>query len=292
MADAPQQPLPQCPPPHPAPSTPSLKAPAGAWDCHAHIFGATDTYPLTPSRSYDPAPASIERYRSLLHTLGLEHAVIVQPSVYGTDNRCTADAVRASDGAWRGIAVVNPDISEAELARLHADGFRGVRFNLLFRGGSALDDLETVAAKISALGWHVQLLLDGRDLPELNTRLRNLPTPFVLDHMGHFPVNGPSAEAVRRQMLGLLDSGRCWIKLSGAYRLTEAAFPYAGTVATARALVSHAPERLVWGSDWPHPAIRQSMPDDGQLLEQLAEWAPDEATRQRILVDNPTHLYG
>lgn len=291
MPCAPTDRLPQCPPPHPAPSQPALEAPPGAWDCHAHIFGPLDSYALNPTRSYDPAPASLDRYRALLRTLGLSHAVIVQPSVYGTDNRCTADAIRASRGAWRGVAVVDPDIAAADLQRLHADGFRGVRFNLLFRGGAALDDLETVATRIAPLGWHVQLLLDGRELPDLSQRLLRLPAPFVIDHMGHCPAQEAAASRVQQHLLRLLDSGRCWIKLSGAYRLSAGPFPYPDTLDLARRLVQHAPERLVWGSDWPHPAITQEMPDDGRLFDQLAEWAPSAQTRQRILVHNPGQLY-
>lgn len=291
MTDSDTTSRPQCAPAHPTPSAPQTLAPLGAWDCHAHIFGPVERYPLHPTRSYDPAPASLKSYRSMLSTLNIEHAVIVQPSIYGTDNRCTADALRSSGGAWRGVAVVDAGISAHELQELHALGFRGVRFNLLFMGGTALGRLETIARKIAPLGWHVQLLLDGRELPTLAPRLASLPTPYVIDHMGHFPAVEGIASAAMEQLLTLLESGQCWAKLSGPYRLVPSEHPYAGTAAIARALVEHAPHRLVWGSDWPHPSIRQSMPDDGRLFELLGGWVTDRETRQRILVDNPRELY-
>lgn len=286
-----KDPRPRCEPPCPEPSRPRVTAPRNAWDCHAHIFGPTDIYPPHPNRSYDPAPASLEAYRNMLATLGVERAVIVQPSIYGTDNRCTADALRASDGAWRGVAVIDAGMSSRELRELHALGFRGVRFNLLFLGGTDLDQLEIVARKIAPLGWHVQLLLDGQDLPALAPRLRRLPTPYVIDHMGHFPAAEGPASAPMEQLLSLLASERCWVKLSGPYRLVADEHPYAGTSEIARTLVEHAPHRLVWGSDWPHPSIRQSIPDDGRLFELLGEWAPDGEIRRRVLVDNPRLLY-
>lgn len=292
MVKSAEERLPRCERPSPEPGKPTQAAPRGAWDCHAHIFGPVDRYRLHSSRSYDPAPASLEACRALLATLGIEHAVIVQPSVNGTDNRCTMDAVSASGGQWRGVAVVDAAVSARELRQLHAAGFRGVRFNLLFRGGTALEQLETIARKIEPLGWLVQLLLDGRDLPSLASRLSRLPVPFVIDHMGHFPVsNGGDFSAPLRSLLSLLENAHGWAKLSGPYRLSTADHPYPGTGAIARSLVAHAPERLVWGSDWPHPAIRQAVPDDGLLFDLLQEWAPEARLPQRILVDNPARLY-
>lgn len=283
--------LPRCAAPHPSPGSPRSLAPPGAWDCHAHIFGPTERYPLHPTRSYDPAPASLMAYRNMLATLGIEHAVIVQPSIYGTNNSCTADALRASNGAWRGVAVVDAEVSARELRELHDIGFRGVRFNLLFLGGTALDQLEAIAGRIAPLGWHVQLLLDGRELPVLAGRLARLPVPFVIDHMGHFPAAEGIDSVAMRQLLSLLEGDRGWVKLSGPYRLTPHEHPYANTSPLARVLVEHAPHRLVWGSDWPHPSIPQTMPDDGPLFDLLSQWAPNAETRRRILVDNPRHLY-
>src|ERR1039457_5210986 len=177
--------IPECAAANPDPGKPKIAVPPNACDCDAHIFGPPEQYPFTPQRSYTPPPASIQAYERMLSALGLDRAVIVQPSVYGTDNRCTYDAVAASGRQWRGIAVVGPGTNTDDLRRLHDEGFRGVRINLLFKGGLAMEILEQVARLIAPLGWHLQLLIDGRDLPELAPRLRRLPVHFVIDHMGH-----------------------------------------------------------------------------------------------------------
>jgi len=283
--------IPDCQGYNPDPGKPRLAIPAGSADCHAHIFGPQDRYPYTPNRSYTPPEASIEAYRRMLGALGFERAVIVQPSVYGTDNRCTRDAVVASGGKWRGIAVVEPGVTDSLLAELHAAGFRGVRINLLFKGGLQLDALERIARSIQPLGWHLQLLLDGRDLPDLAGRLGRLPVDFVVDHMGHMPASLGTGHAGFQTLLQLLRGGRCWVKLSGAYRISAKPQPYDDAVPFARALVETAPDKLVFGTDWPHPSISVPMPQDASLLDLLPAWAPDEATRRRILVENPARLY-
>jgi predicted TIM-barrel fold metal-dependent hydrolase len=283
--------IPGCQGYNPDPGKPRLAVPAGSSDCHAHIFGPQDRYPYTPNRSYTPPEASIEAYRRMLGALGFERAVIVQPSVYGTDNRSTRDAVVASGGKWRGVAVVEPGVSDSLLAELHAAGFRGVRINLLFKGGLQLDALERIARAVQPLGWHVQLLLDGRDLPELAERLRRLPVDIVVDHMGHMPASLGTGQVGFQTLLQLLRGGRCWVKLSGAYRISAKPQPYDDAVPFARALVETAPDKLVFGTDWPHPSISVPMPQDASLLDLLPAWAPDEATRRRILVENPARLY-
>jgi predicted TIM-barrel fold metal-dependent hydrolase len=283
--------IPGCQAYNPDPGRPRLEIPAGSCDCHAHIFGPVDKYPYTPNRSYTPPEAGIKAYLRMLGALGFEHAVIVQPSVYGTDNRCTRDAVVASGGRWRGVAVVEPGVSDSVLAELHAAGFRGVRINLLFKGGLQVDALERIAHAIQARGWHVQLLLDGRDLPNLADRLRRLPVDFVVDHMGHMPASLGTGHAGFQTLLQLLRGGRCWVKLSGAYRISAKPQPYDDAVPFARALVETAPDKLVFGTDWPHPSISVPMPQDASLLDLLPAWAPDEATRWRILVENPARLY-
>jgi len=283
--------IPGCQGYNPDPGKPRLAIPPGSSDCHAHIFGQPGKYPFTPNRSYTPPEASIEAYRRMLGALGFEHAVIVQPSVYGTDNRCTRDAVVTSGGKWRGVAVVEPGVSDSLLAELHAAGFRGVRINLLFKGGLQMQALEQIARAIQPLGWHVQLLLDGRDLPQLAERLRRLPVDVVVDHMGHMPASLGIGHAGFQTLLQLLRGGRCWVKLSGAYRISAKPQPYDDAVPFARALVETAPDKLVFGTDWPHPSISVPMPQDASLLDLLPTWAPDEATRQRILVENPTRLY-
>jgi predicted TIM-barrel fold metal-dependent hydrolase len=283
--------IPGCQPYNPDPGKPRLSIPPGSCDCHAHIFGPQDQYPYTPNRSYTPPEASIAAYRRMLAALGFERGVIVQPSVYGTDNRCTRDAVVASGGKWRGVAVVETAISDSELAQLHAAGFRGVRINLLFKGGLQLDALERIAHAIEPLGWHLQLLLDGRDLPHLAERLKRLPVDFVVDHMGHMPASLGVAHPGFQTLVALLRGGNCWVKLSGPYRISSKPQPYDDVVPFARALVETAPDKLVFGTDWPHPSITVPMPQDAGLLDLLPTWVPDEATRRRILVENPARLY-
>jgi len=271
---------------------PKVAVPANAWDCHAHIFGPGEQYPFTPKRSYTPPPASIQAYQRMLSALGLDRAVIVQPSVYGTDNGCTYDAVSASGGKWRGIAVVDATTDKHELRRLHDAGFRGVRINLLFKGGGlAMDILEQVAQLVAPLGWHVQLLIDGRHLPELAPRLRRLPVRFVIDHMGHMPVQLGLAHPAFKTLIALVREGNCWVKLSGAYRISDEPYPYRDVIPIAMALVEAAPEHVVWGSDWPHPSFQGAMPVDASLLDLLASWVPETRTRQRILTSNPAELY-
>jgi 2-pyrone-4,6-dicarboxylate lactonase len=281
-----------CRPPDPAPRAPLHATPPGAVDTHAHIIGDPTRYPMVAGRSYTPPQAGVAAYRHLLDVLGLSHAVIVQPSFYGTDNRCTRDALRAAEGAWRGVAVVSPEVTPQELAALHADGFRGARINLLFGGGQPLEALEAVAARVAPLGWHLQLLVDIRTLPAMVARLQALPCDIVFDHLGHFPVDEGLADDAREAMFRLLDAGRCWVKLSGGYRLTRGSVPYAALRSWAGELVQRRPDRMVWGSDWPHTAFEGDMPNDGALLDGLRDWVSHEDTVRRILVDNPVALYG
>ena len=284
--------IPLCQGPNPDPGTPTDATPPEAWDCHAHIFGPIEQYPFTPHRSFTPPEASLAAYRRMLAALGIAHAVIVQPSVYGTDNRCTFDAVAAAGGGWRGVAVADPGVGERELERLHAAGCRGVRVNVLFRGGLTLDALERLARTIAPLGWHLQLLLDGRDLVELAPRLRRLPVQIVVDHMGHMPTSAGVEHPGFQTLVQLVREGRCWVKLSGAYRLSGGPYPYHDVVPFARALIEADASHMVWGSDWPHPAVSGSIPKDAQLLDLLAVWAPGAEMRRRILTENPAQRYG
>ncbi|MGH6954411.1 MAG: amidohydrolase family protein [Alphaproteobacteria bacterium] len=266
--------------------------PPGACDCHFHVFGPTVRFPYAEERSFTPPEAPVEAYRALMGRLGLERAVIVQPSVYATDNRCTLDAIARLEPVCRGVAVVSGGESERELRRLHDAGVRGVRFNLLYKGGPSLDALESVANRIKAFGWHVQLLVDGRDLPEIRPRLAALPVDIVVDHLGHMPASCGVDHPGFRTLLALLGDGRSWVKLSGAYRISERGPPYADAAPFARALIAAAPERLVWGTDWPHPAFDGPAPDDAVLLDLVRRWAGDAARFRKILVDNPARLYG
>lgn len=282
---------PDCAPPNPKPRAPSFAVPQGACDAHAHIIGDPRHYPMVAERSYTPPEADVGSYRHLLSTLGLERAVIVQPSFYGTDNRCTRDALRTSEGAWRGVAVLDPEADPRELKALHEDGFRGARINLLFAGGVSIESMERIARRVAPMGWHLQLLIDIRSLPDILGRIEALPCDVVFDHVGHFPAAlGPLTKGFAA-LQRLLDKGRTWVKLSGGYRLSTLQPPYPDVGELARRLVAQRPDRLVWGSDWPHTATSGLMPNDGELLDALAHWVPEQTTRDRILVNNPAVLY-
>ncbi len=283
---------PSCRGPDPNPRPPRFRVPHGACDTHAHVIGRPDLYPFVADRSYTPPPATVESYLAMHGVLGIERGVLVQVSVHGTDNRLLVATLQQYPERLRGVAVVTPDISEAELDELDAAGVRGLRCNELFGGGIGLEAMEPLAKRIARRNWHLQLLIDARRLPALSARLLRLPVPFVIDHMGSSltvrGINDPGFQ----EMCRLLAEADCWIKISGANRISHEPIPYRDTVPFAQALVAIRPERLVWGSDWPHVAVAGPMPHDGILLDLLAEWVPDEVTRNRILVENPAKLYG
>jgi 2-pyrone-4,6-dicarboxylate lactonase len=224
--------------------------------------------------------------------LGIERGVLVQVSVHGTDNRLLIETLRSHPERLRGIAVVAPDVADAELDVLDAAGVRGLRCNELFGGGIGLEAMESLARRIARRGWHLQLLIDGRRLPIISARLVRLPVPFVVDHMGYISTAGGLDDPGFQELCKLLKEADCWVKISGANRISSQPIPYRDTIPFAQTLVAARPERVVWGSDWPHVAIKGPMANDGVLLDLLAEWIPDEPTRNRILVDNPAALYG
>lgn len=281
-----------CLPPLDAVPRPSWRAPALACDCHFHIFGPYDRFPLDAGRHYDPQAALIPQYLRVAEALGIERMVIVQPSVYGTDNRCTLDAA-AQFGLDRArvVAVVDPAIDDAALRKLHEGGTRGVRFNPVSGNGTPLEGLEALARRIAPLGWHLQVYTTGEQLPDLAPRLAALPVDVVIDHMGGVraaeSVEAPGFQALLR----LVGTGRAWVKLCG-YRISSAGPPFADVAPFARALFAAAPERCLWGTDWPHPSLSDWMPEDGALFDLLGAWVPGEASRQRVLVENPARLYG
>ncbi len=284
---------PLCAGPDPEIGGPSrYEVPAGAVDIHAHVLGLPPRYPLEEGRSYTAPEATAESYLSMLDKTGMAHGVLVQPSVHGTDNRLAEEVITANKKRLRGVAVVAPDVSGQELKRLDEAGFRGCRFNIMFGGGIGLTAIETLAKKIAPLGWHMQFLMDVRKINEIEKQLSNLPVPWVIDHMGYVPASEGINNPGFRKLLSLLAGGNGWVKLSGAFRVSSAGAPYRDTIPFARALVNARPDRMVWGSDWPHVAIKPPMPKIGALLDLFAEWVPDEAQRKQIFVDNPRKLYG
>lgn len=281
------------PGPDPNPRRPRLLAPAGACDCHNHVFGPADRFPYVADRQYTPPDAPLEKFLDLLDIMRIERAVIVQPSVYGSDNSCTEDAVARMAGRARAVAVVDPSISDAELNRLDAIGFRGVRFNLVHTGGStSLEALETLSERVAPLGWHVQIYMRGAGLPDVEDRLLALPTDIVIDHMSHLDPTEDLTQPGFRSLQRLLAAGRAWVKLC-PYRYDHSGYPFVTAKALALELASARPDRLIWGTDWPHPDLPGGeMPNDGDLLDALDDWfGDDDALIRRILVDNPDALY-
>ncbi|MGB8843476.1 MAG: amidohydrolase family protein [Aliidongia sp.] len=275
---------------HPRP--PGFAMPPDACDSHAHVIGPLALFPLQSDRSYTPPEAPLGAYRHMLETLGLKRGVLVQPSIFGTDNSCMLQALARHRNTLRGIAAVDPTVDEAELESLASNGIKGLRLNMLFRGGVSLDHLERLAARVERLQWHLELLLDIRELPALLPRLTRLPVEIVIDHLGHMPAAEGIGHPGFQSLLTLVRGGRCWVKLSGAYRVSSSGAPFHDTVPFVQALVDADPTRLVWGTDWPHTAMTGSMVSDGDLLDLLAHSVPQPRLRHLILVENPARLYG
>ena len=281
-----------CQPPDSHPKRPRLQAPPGAIDTHFHIFGPEERYPFVPVRRFTPPDASVASYLHLHRTLGLSRAVLVQPSMYGTDNRRQLDAAHELGIPTRTIVVVPGTITDTELDALWAQGARGVRFIPTQPGGLPLDQLERFAERLGGRGWHIQLMLAPEHLIELEPRLAKLQCPIVIDHMADVRSADGIGQSAFQALLRLLQGGRCWIKLSAGYHHSDQAPPYPETIPLAHALVAARPDRLFWGSDWPHANHWGQMPNSTDLFDLLLEWVPDEATRARTLVDNPAQFYG
>ena len=269
---------------------PELRVPEGACDCHIHIY--EDRFPVVPQAVFKPPHAPLADYLAVRKALGLSRVVVVQPNGYGYDNTCTLEAMAALGNTARGVAIVPPDTPDAELERLTRAGVRGIRYFLLPGGILGWDSLETMAARVRNFGWHVQLQLDGRELPRYEEALARLPVPLVIDHNGKFLDPVQTSHPGFQSLVRLLRAGNTWVKLSAPYETSKAGPPhYADVGVLARALVAANPERCVWATNWPHPA-QNPRPESAPLLDLLLEWADDDATRSRILVDNPARLYG
>ena len=275
-------------------SLPRFRVPAGATDTHMHFYDAA--VPAAPG-AHDPGSATVAQYRALQQRLGLERVIVVQPNAYRADNRVTLEAVAellAAGAGARAVCVAGEHTTEAELERLTRAGAVAQRFFQLEGGAVRLERMAEIMARVHPFGWHANIQLDGGELPRWEDALRALPGRFVIDHIARFPGALAADHAAVRALLRLLDTGRCWLKLSAPYIVSRADEPrYRDLAPLVRSLVVHAPERMLWASNWPHPSEpRDAMPDDAALLDLLADWAPDEASRRRILVDNPAALYG
>ncbi len=282
--------------------TPHPKAPPGSCDCHHHIFGAPNKVALNPGRQYTPAEGTLEQFRTRSKVLGIENSVVVQPSTYGINNDFICAQVEALGENGRGIAVTDMTTSDAELEKLNKAGYMGTRFNVAASGGTPLSELAPVAERIAPMGWNIQFFLQvSKSMVELQDQISKLPVPVVIDHMGAPDLSGGGPEQPGFQaLINLLKEGNTYVKLCGAYRLDFTGKPWPAADPFARALIEAAPEQCVWGSDWPHPYCIEPdgktlapIPNDGDLFDRLWDWTDhDEGLWKKILVDNPSRLYG
>ena len=284
------------------PSKPRFTLPAGAVDAHCHVFGPGNIFPYAPERKYTPCDASKEQLFALRDHLGFDKNVIVQATCHGCDNRALVDALKASNGKARGVATVNRNVTDAELQEMHAAGVRGTRFNFVKRLAdfTPRDVLLEIANRIAPLGWHVVIYFEAVDLPELYDFFTALPTTVVVDHMGRpdvtKPVNGPEFELFVKMMR---EHSNIWSKVSCPERLSVSGpkalngeqNAYADVIPFAKRLVEEFPDRVLWGTDWPHPNLKDHMPDDGLLVDYIPRIAVTPELQHKLLVDNPTRLY-
>jgi 2-pyrone-4,6-dicarboxylate lactonase len=284
-----------CPPPDPNPRMPKVKAPSGSCDTHAHVFGPAARYPLSSKRGYNPPEASALTYNHLLATLGVSRAVLVQPSVYGTDNTAMLDAVGQDLVNKRAVVAVTASVTDDELRSFHAAGARGIRVNLVDPGGmpfGSLADVGHFAERLAPMGWHVEYLVHVHDFPELDA-LASMPVDTVVGHFGYMPAANGVDHPGFRHFLKLFEGGRIWVKMTAPYRITAREHaPYDDIEPFARALRDVRPDRLLWGSDWPHVINKKPMANDADMFDHLAQWLPGEALLRQVLVDNPKRLYG
>ena len=291
-----------CMPPNPNPRKPGFTPPPDSCDTHFHIFGPPDNFPFAPTRQYTPPAAPLEHYLNMSAVIGIERGVVVQPSVHGLDNSVTLDAIARSGGRFRGVGRVDDKASRSDLKKLHEGGIRGVRFNLLDRprGNIAIDVFDRVVEGIADFAWSVDLHIDPKNLLEHEKRLRALKLPVVFDHIARIDPAAGLNQPAFQLLLDLLKGDRFWVKVSGADKICNArvdsypGLPYIEVIPFARAVIEAAPDRVIWGTDWPHSNIfvPGQTANDGDLIELLGEFAPEEKVRKKILVDNPAVLYG
>ena len=294
--------MPYCYPPDPNTRKPKFTPPPDSCDTHFHVFGPPEQFPFVSTHEYTPPAAPLEHYKKMIAVVGIERAVVVQPSVHGLDNSATLDAIKNSAGQFRGVGRIDDKTTKDELKRLHAGGIRGVRFNLLDRprGNVKLDVLDRCVENIAGLGWSLDLHIDIKNLIDQETRIRKMPVPVVIDHIARVkPAEGLNHPGFQL-LLELATLKHVWVKVSGADKICNTqvhsyfGLPFIEVIPYARAVIAAAPDRVLWGTDWPHSNTFAPghTPNDGDLVDLLAEFAPDPATRKRILIDNPATLYG
>lgn len=287
---------PLCQAPDQALKKPGLVLCENATDCHAHICGPQLLYPYIPDRIYTPPDALLPQYEALLDSLGVQRSVLVQPSIYGTDNRALLAAIKTNPLRFRGVAVVDWDIGDAKLEDLNRAGIRGVRCNIVdlaqAKGVLPIKQLTKLANQIAPLGWHLEFLMHVNEFPDLSQLLSNFPVPVVLGHLGYLKTNLGIKDPGFQNLLSLMREERAWVKLTGPYRITtEERIPYSDTNLFAHALIAANSKQVVWGTDWPHVMVKGVMPNDADLLDLLQVWIPDPEIRKQVLSENPERLY-
>lgn len=284
------------PPPHPSPSRPAFRLPKNSCDTHVHVYGPGDRFPYDPDRPYDAPDAPAGQLENLHRRLGVDRVVIVQAKVHGLDNSAMLDAIARREGSARGVALVPGDVSDQELRCLHQAGVRGVRYNFMAHLGDAADpgEVRRIAERIAPLGWHVQLHVQAAHLEPLRPFLETLPVPYVIDHMGRPMVADGLQQPGLATLLDVLRDERAWLKISGPERISAALssgeVAYGDAVPFVQRMLAAAPDRIVWGTDWPHPNVRE-VPDDGKLVDLLPRYTDDAGLLHKVLVDNPARLY-
>lgn len=285
--------IPNIPPPDLNTKVPKFKAPAGSCDTHCHIFGPADRYPYSSKRSYTPPDSGLDAFRALHEKIGIDRAVIVNASLYGNDNRVVVDAIAASNGRYRGIANIDDSISDSELRALDKSGIRGCRFNFVKHLGGFPDMavFDRTVTRIAKLGWHVDLHFDAIDLPQFYPLLDRLPIPYIIDHMGRVEAKEGLDQKPFKILIDLLQSDKkCYVKISGAERVSSRGAPFHDAVPFATRIIETAPDRVLWGTDWPHPNVK-TMPNDGDLVDLIPLYTSDPSLQRKLLIDNPMHLY-
>ena len=289
---------PLCQAPDPEIRSPQIAFPSGAIDCHAHICGPATKFAYAQERIYTPPDATLENYQALLKMLGIKRAVLVQPSVYGTDNRAMLAALQAYPTQFRGVAVISNQIdqvSDRYLEELHLAGVRGIRCNIVDvadkSAGLPIQMLKALAQRIKPFGWHLELLMHVNEYPHLATVFEHFPVDLVFGHFGYSHAKHGVHDKGFQGLLELMRSGQAWVKMTGPYRICDGNLPYTDMRPLNDAVINANPTRLIWGSDWPHVMVKKQMPHDADLCDLLGAWVSDEPLRKTILVDNPCILY-
>lgn len=281
-------------PPDPNTRTPRFAPPPLACDAHCHVFGPAAKFPFAPDAPYWPPDSPFESLQELHRMLGIERAVIVHASCHGADLRVTLDAISRSKGRYRGTAIIDETCGDKQFKEMHDGGIRGVRFNFVKHLGGRPDIafFQRTVSRVKAMGWHLILHLDASDLLEFESTFKALPVPFVIDHMGRVKAADGLGQEAFRVLLEFMQVENCWVKVCGAERVSSTGPPFTDAVPFARALIEAAPDRILWGTDWPHPNVGKHMPNDGDLVDLFPLMVRDPALQRKILVDNPARLYG